>query len=91
MPASKSTPVKAEALNDTIRFSYDGEQYEIPSAADWDVDALEAFEDQKIITCVRLILGPEQWKRFKAKKRTMGDLNGLFTEMQAHLVGPSGN
>lgn len=88
---SANTPAKAEALGARITFEFDGETYDIAPAAEWDVDALEAFEDQKIITCVRLILGAEQWQRFKAKPRTMGDLNGLFTAMQAHLVGPSGN
>ncbi len=88
---SANTPAKAEALNAPITFEFDGESYTVAPAAEWDVEALEAFEDQKIITCVRMILGDEQWKRFKSKPRNMGDLNGLFMVMQAQLVGPSGN
>lgn len=88
---SANTPAKAEALNESIKFEYDGESYTVAPAAEWDVEALEAFEDQKIITCVRMILGDDQWKRFKSKPRNMGDLNGLFMTMQAQLVGPSGN
>lgn len=85
------TPVKAEALNQDVTFTFDGESYTITSAAEWDLDALEAFEDQKVVTCVRLILGADQYKRFKTKRRTVGQLNAMFVEMQRALVGDSGN
>lgn len=86
-----ATPAEFEAKGQKISFQYDGETFEVLPPAEWDVEALEAVEDQKIVTCIRLILGDEQWKRFKARPRTVGDLNALFAVMQARALGPSGN
>lgn len=42
--------------------------------ADWDVDALEAFEDGKAAAAVRAVLGPQQWAEFKKTKPKTRDL-----------------
>jgi hypothetical protein len=89
MPTAK-TAAKAEALGEHITFDFDGETYEITPASEWDLDALEAFENDKVVTCVRLILGPDQWMRFRAAHKTVGDLNRMFAAVQRAGVG-SGN
>lgn len=60
-------------------FTFDEVDYSVPPADEWSVDAIEAFEDGKIATLIREILGAEQWATFKEKPRTIKDLNALFT------------
>lgn len=81
---------KNEAQDGEIRFEFDGEEYVIATASDWDVEVLEAFEDGNIVQTVRALLGADQWARFKSKRRTVGDLNDLFQEAQDAL-GSEGN
>lgn len=81
---------KNEALNESISFEYDGHEYEVPPAREWDLDVLEAYEGGMIATCVRAVLGEEQYAIFRSKKRTVGDLNDLFEEVQKAL-GVEGN
>lgn len=62
------------AENTTREFEYDGETYTVDLEAYDDVEALEAREDQRYATLGRLLLGSAQWKKFKSKKRPVGDL-----------------
>lgn len=81
---------KSEALDEKIEFEFDGDTYEVPPAKEWDLEVLESYEDGMIATCVRALLGEEQYAIFKAKKRSVGDLNDLFEEVQKAL-GVEGN
>ncbi|MDG4801721.1 hypothetical protein [Micromonospora sp. WMMD980] len=82
---------KAEATGSTVTFEFDGESYEIEPSLTWDLDAMEAYEEGNLVTCVRLILGPAQYTKFKPKgaKRTVGDLGRLFNAIQE--AGGAGN
>lgn len=86
-----TSAMKAEALGLAVSFEYDGETYEIMPASEWDLDAIEAFEAQKASTGIRLILGAEQYKRFKRKRRKVSDLSALFEVMQKAVMGDQGN
>lgn len=90
MTARKIVAARAEATGAGTEFTYDGELYVIAPSKAWDLDAIDAFEDGRISACVRLILGAEQWRRFRAKPRTLGDLNDLFSEAQK-AAGIEGN
>lgn len=87
---TQKSAAKNEAQDGSIRFEYDGETYEITSASDWDVEVLESFEDGNIVRTVRGLLGPDQWAKFKSKRRTVSDLNNLFQDVQTAL-GSEGN
>ncbi|MFD6638329.1 hypothetical protein ACFWDN_21210 [Micromonospora chalcea] len=87
---SKTAAAKAEATDQPTSFEYDGETYQVAPSKDWDLDALAAFEDGAILRAVTLILGAEQMKRFRSKKRTIGDLNALFETAQK-AAGIEGN
>lgn len=62
----------------TKTVTYDDIDFTIPAAEDWSLDAIEAYEDGKIATLIREILGAEQWARFKEKPRTVSDLQGFM-------------
>ncbi|GAB1641770.1 hypothetical protein [Krasilnikovia sp. MM14-A1259] len=86
----KTAAARAEAIGAPIKFAYDGELYEIPPSKDWDLDVLEAIDEGRITTAVRLIVGDEQWSVFRSTRRTVGDLNDFFTEAQK-AAGIEGN
>lgn len=81
---------KAEATGTPGTFEYDGDSYTVEPASTWDLDALDAFEAGNISSCVRTILGAEQWKTFRAKRRTVADLRAVFTEID-RVAGFEGN
>lgn len=89
MTARKS-PSAAEALGESIPFVYEGVDYSLAPSSEWDYAALEAFEDGKIATFLRLILGEAQHNAFKATKPKVGDVNKFVTELQKAL-GIAGN
>lgn len=88
--ARGQAPAKAEAIDADVTFEHDGETYVIGPSKSWDLDALEAFDDGRMTVCVRLILGDEQYRKFKRKPRSIGDLDALFEEAQ-RAAGIEGN
>ncbi|GAA4981223.1 hypothetical protein [Actinopolymorpha pittospori] len=85
-----STPAKAEARGESVAFEYDGDSYVVPPPMEWDVDVLEAYEDGKVATTVRALLGASQWAKFRSKPRTVQSLNDLFVSLQT-AMGLEGN
>lgn len=74
--------VKSEAAEEAeestmVTFEYDGEEYTYDSEDLDDVDILEAWEQGKTITLLRLALGEAQWMKFKRKRRRATDIEGL--------------
>lgn len=84
------TPAKAEAFSTDTELDFDGEHYVVAPATDWSLDALEAFEDGKMITFLRELLGPEQWATFKAKPRKSADVEGLANALMGASGTPNG-
>jgi len=91
MTTSKaSPPVRAaladEAKEQLVSFVYDGETYRILPGDEWDIAILEAAEDGKIITAAKMLLGPEQYKRFRARPRKNRDMRAFF-EAAGEVMG----
>lgn len=84
------TAAKSEAKKQHHTFIFEGEKYSVAPTSEWDLDVLEAVEDDKAIAIVRGLLGPEQWAKFKSKPRKVEDLTKLFTAL-AKAVGLQGN
>lgn len=76
---------RAEALASSVTVHYDGTDYTIPAATEWDLDVLEAFEDGKILTCVRALFGADQWAAFRSSHSTVADLSDLMEAVQEAL------
>lgn len=66
----------------TTTVTFEDVDYTIAPAEDWSLDAIEAYEDGKIATLVREILGAEQWARFKEKPRKVSDLTAFMREFE---------
>jgi len=76
---------KAEALDVMIDVIFDGETFAIPPATRWGIEVLENFEDGKMTSTVRALLGADGWARFKAKPRTVADLEALMEAVTSAL------
>lgn len=71
--------------------SFRGETYRLPSMDEGlDLDVAEAFENGKMITAIRGLLGEQQWAQLRAAgMRTINDLAPL-TEQIARIYGFDG-
>lgn len=68
---------RAEAQDEaTVTFTYDGDTY--IASRDVDIDVLEAAEDGKIATALRLLLGDVQWQKFRRRHSKASDLDELY-------------
>jgi len=91
MPAArKTTPTAAEALAEKVPFTYNGVDYQLEPTSEWSYEVLEAFEDGRLSSFLRGVLGDEQHEKFKATKPRVKDLEGFVLGLQGAL-GISGN
>lgn len=92
-PKSNVAAAKAEALAEGVKFDFDGEHYELPTASDWDIDVFEYAANGDILNAVKALLGPEQWEKFRTeddgeggrtkKRRTLRDLTALWEQTES--------
>lgn len=77
-PTGGGAQAEAESLDNVI-VHYGENDYIFPGSLDEaDGDVLDAIDDQKASYAIRGLLGPEQWRRFKATKPKVRDYNDLF-------------
>lgn len=85
---SVKTALKAEASNEGARsFTFNGEVYDIPSPDDWTVDVVEAYEEGKIVSAIKAILGPKQWRKYKDKEKPLASDLKDFVEAMFEEAG----
>jgi hypothetical protein len=67
----------AEAEKADIHFEYDGVQYTVPHPKLWPLEAIEAQERGEVLGALKHVLGPAQYKKFKAKPRVAEDVDKI--------------
>lgn len=80
----------AEITNLGHSFQYDEETYWIQAADTWDLDVFELQESGKLISACKLMLGDDQWAKFKTKPRKAKDFNDMFLIAMKALGTKSG-
>jgi hypothetical protein len=90
MATTRKSATAAEALGTGVPFTFGGVDYTVTPTAEWTFEALEAFEDGKVATFIRVILGEEQTATFRATKPTVTTLKEFVVELQKAL-GLAGN
>jgi hypothetical protein len=71
----------------TVTVEYNDADYAMPSSLDdVDGDVVDAIDDEKLSHALKSLLGPEQWKAFKATKPTVRDYGALFAAY-AKVIG----
>ena len=88
--AKKNEAAPDEAQD--IDFEWGGHTYTVPAEAFDDTEVVELYEDGKVISAVRQILGGEQWSDWKDRNRnTSGRVPAaLLEEFLAALFASAG-
>lgn len=74
--------LKSESNDESVEFTFRGLTLSIPVGKSMSIDALEAFEENKLAKFVSLSLGAEQWDSVKKSGSfTVGDLGDLVAAM----------
>lgn len=71
-------PALAEVVVEVRNVEFDGESFSFSADLLDDVEVMEAWEDGKHTTLLRHLLGPDQWAKFKKKKRPVVDIYNLL-------------
>jgi hypothetical protein len=90
MTTRKTSPAAAEALGEAIPLTFAGIDFLVPTTSNWPLTALLAYEDGKIATFVRALLGAEQFAAYLATSPVLSDMNE-FVEALQKALGISGN
>ncbi len=89
---SNKVAAKAEALGQGVDFEFDGKQYHLPPADDWDLDVMEHFSEGNVLAAAKALFEDEQWQAFRTDedgnktKRTNRDLAD-FIEVAMKSLG----
>ena len=76
---------KNDVTGTPFAVEFNGETYNVPPAEEWDIDVLEAIDDQRITHAVKSLLGEEQYATFRKTNRKVADL-GKFFEVAGKAV-----
>lgn len=87
--ANKSAQQRAEVAGEGYTVEYDGHAYTVPPSEEWDIEVVEAFEENRTIAVLKGLLGPEQWATFKQNSPKAKNL-AEFLEALGEVMG-SGN
>lgn len=71
---------KADATSAKLKLDYDGDTFEIDPPEMWPIEVQEAVEANAPARLLALLLGDEQYQRFKSGRLLM-DLEGLAMEI----------
>lgn len=74
-----ATTKKNDALSKVHVVEFNGETYAVPAADDWDIDILEALDDQNMTHAIKALLGAEQYTKFRASNRKVPALGEFFS------------
>ncbi len=73
--------------DDRVTVTWRGTTYTLPTADDFPLEAMEAEENGKTLTALRLILGDDQYATWRKDARTAGDAEEFSTHIMREL-GP---
>lgn len=82
---AKKSPAAAEALCEKTPFHFEGEDFFLGPASEWSFDALEAFENGKIMFFLREILGDDDYAKLRTMKPNAGKLGEFVAGLQKAL------
>ncbi|MGW6920849.1 hypothetical protein ACWGA9_06130 [Streptomyces sp. NPDC054950] len=71
-------PKKNDATGEPLSVEFNGDTYLVPPADDWDLDVLEAIDDQRMTHALKSLIGDEQYAMFRKSNRKVSDLGKFF-------------
>ncbi|AYN57734.1 tail assembly chaperone [Arthrobacter phage DrManhattan] len=87
---SPKNPAAAEALGEMIPFNFDGKDYFVAPSSEWSFDALEAYEEGRVLAFLREILDEASFKTLRTEKPKASVLGEFVVALQK-AVGIAGN
>ncbi|CCQ44312.1 hypothetical protein ARTSIC4J27_236 [Pseudarthrobacter siccitolerans] len=87
---SKNTPAAAEALGEIIPFAFEGKDFAVAPSSEWSFDAIEAYEEGRVLAFLREILDETSFKTLRAMKPKASVL-GEFVGALQKAAGIAGN
>ncbi len=100
--ASQADAAKAEALDQGVKFEFDGKDYELAPADQWDIDVIEFMMsggkgvEMNEITFVKELLGPDNYAKFRTDdegnrvKRDSHDLGDILAVIMESIGAEQG-
>jgi hypothetical protein len=80
----------AEALGESIPFTFQGESFSVQPSSEWGFDALEDYENGRILRFLSQILDEDAWAKLRALK-PKASVVGEFVLAVQKAVGIAGN
>ncbi|MGW6754529.1 hypothetical protein [Streptomyces sp. NPDC055006] len=74
-----ATTKKNDAIGEVHVVEYNGETYAVPPADDWDLEVLEALDENHVTAALRSLLGDEQYAKFRKSNTKVRALGEFFT------------
>jgi hypothetical protein len=85
-PAARETG----ASDKPIVVTHQGQKYTLIPSSEWDLDVLEAIEDQKTTHILRAVLAGDGYERYSATKPKLNEIPD-FVEKVFKALGVQGN
>jgi hypothetical protein len=79
-------PTKNDVTGKPFSVEFNGDTYEVSPAEEWDLEVLEAIDENKLTLALKALLGDEQYATFRATNKKVKDL-GSFFEVAGKKVG----
>lgn len=70
--------LESEALSNDISFEFNGEVYSVPPGKKWELDVIEAQEEGRMTTAVRLLIGEDKYKELRKTVKNLEDLDKFY-------------
>ncbi|AYN59101.1 tail assembly chaperone [Arthrobacter phage Yang] len=87
---SPKTPAAAEALGESIPFTFDGQDFTVLPSSEWSFDALEAYETGRVLAFLQEILDGDSYATLRAMKPKASVLGDFVIALQ-RAAGIAGN
>ncbi|QOP65074.1 tail assembly chaperone [Arthrobacter phage Adumb2043] len=87
---SRKTPAAAEALGESIPFSFEGKDFMVLPSSEWSFDAIEAYEQGRVLAFLSEILDADSFKELRAMKPKASVLGEFVVALQK-AAGIAGN
>lgn len=69
---------KEDATGTGTAVEFNGDTFLVPPAEDWDIDILEAIDDQRMTHALKALLGEDQYAKFRKTNRKVTQLGEFF-------------
>ncbi|QNJ56515.1 tail assembly chaperone [Arthrobacter phage Niobe] len=87
---SRKTPAAAEALGESIPFTFEGKDFVVLPSSEWSFDAIEAYEEGRVLAFLREILDADSFEALRAMKPKAAVLGEFVVSLQK-AAGIAGN